>query len=153
MFCSRLLSSYCLAWLLASGLLAVSAATAQNPVVTLAQPVPATDDLAVLLERGSRLERDRRWAEALTYWEDAFKHHPQRADFQEKATQARAHYDVCRRYGDQTYLKALGTLSERDALAIYDEVLLKVQSHFVHEPQWQRLINTGLLNVKVAVTE
>lgn len=150
MSCPRLFVRCCLAWLVALSLLA-PAGRAQT--VTLAQPVPATDDLAVMLEAGSRLERDRRWAEALTYWEDAYKQHPARADFQRKATEARAHYDVCRRYGDQSYLKALNSLSERDALAIYDEVLLKVQSHFVHEPQWQRIVDSGLLNVSVAVTE
>ena len=48
---------------------------------------------------------------------------------------------------------ALGTLTEREALAIYDEVLLKVQSHYVHEPQWQRLISSGQTSMQVAVTE
>ena len=139
-----------LSWLVGLSLLAGSV-RAQS--VTLAQPVPATDDLAVVVENGTRLERDRRWAEALTYWEDAFKQHPGRKDFQEKATVCRAHYDVCRRYGDQSYVKALSSLSERDALAIYDEVLLKVQAHYVHEPQWQRLVYSGLTHVEVAVTE
>jgi carboxyl-terminal processing protease len=152
MSCPRIFARYLFGWLVGLSLLAApSAAHAQT--VTLALPVPATDDLAIAVEAGSRLERDRRWAEALTYWEDAYKRHPDRADFQARALQARAHYDVCRRYGDQSYLKALGTLSERDALAIYDEVLLKVQSHYVHEPQWQKLVESGLLNVKVAVSE
>jgi carboxyl-terminal processing protease len=142
-----------LAWAFALGLALAGAARGQNPLVTLAQPVVATDDLAVVVETGARLERDRRWAEALTYWEDAFKQHPDRIEFQHKAILAKAHYDVCRRYGDQTYVKALGSLSERDALAIYDEVLLKVQSHFVHDPQWQRLVYSGLTNIEVAVTE
>jgi carboxyl-terminal processing protease len=127
--------------------------TARAQTATLAAPVPAADDLAVVVEMGTRLERDRRWAEAVTYWEDAFRQHPERPEFQQKAQLARAHYDVCRRYGDHSYLKALGTISERDALVIYDEVLLKVQSHFVHEPQWQRIVNSGLMNVEVAVTE
>src|SRR5262245_59150374 len=139
------------AWLVALSLLAGGTARAQT--VTLAQPVPATDDLALVLEAGKRLERDRRWGEALTYWEDAYRHHPTRADFQQNAFQARAHYDVCRRYSDQSYLTALNTLSERDALAIYDEVLLKVQSHYVNEPQWQKLVQSGLTNVQAAVTE
>jgi len=138
-------------WLLALSLLTAPVARAQT--VTLALPVPATDDLAVVVETGSRLERDRRWAEALTYWEDAYRKHPDRADFQQKASLARAHYDVCRRYGDQSYLNSLNTLTERDALAIYDEVLLKVQSHYVHDPQWQRIVQSGLTNVQVAVTE
>ncbi len=135
------------------GLSLLALATARAQTATLAAPLPATDDLAVVVEMGTRLERDRRWAEAVTYWEDAFRQHPERLEFQQKAQLARAHYDVCRRYGDHSYLKALSTISERDALVIYDEVLLKVQSHFVHEPQWQRIVNSGLTNVEVAVTE
>jgi len=150
MNCCRMICRCALGWLVGLSLLAGSA---RAQTVTLAQPVPATDDLAVVVENGARLERDRRWAEALTHWEDAFKQHPDRKDFQEKAIFCRAHYDVCRRYGDQTYVKALGSLSERDALAIYDEVLLKVQAHYVHEPQWQRLVYSGLTHMEVAVTE
>ena len=80
---------------------------------------------------GSRLERERRWAEALSHYEDALRQHPQRPDLQQRVSLARAHYEVCRRYNDPSFATALTTLTERDALAIYDEVLLKVQSHYV----------------------
>jgi carboxyl-terminal processing protease len=126
---------------------------AQAQTVTLSQPVASTDDLAVVLEKGARLERERNWAGALTHWEEAVKQHPESRDLRQKATLARAHYDVCRRYNDQSYLGALRTISERDALAIYDEVLLKIQSHYVHDPQWPRLVSCGLTSMKVAVTE
>src|SRR6478735_7427303 len=121
--------------------------------VTLSQPVATHDDLAVVLENGSRLERERRWAEALSHYEDALRAHPQRPELQQRVSMARAHYEVCRRYNDQSYSTALATLTERDALAIYEEVLLKVQSHYVHEPQWQRLIGSGQTSMQVAVTE
>jgi carboxyl-terminal processing protease len=126
---------------------------ARGQVVTLAEPVATHDDLAVVLEQGSRLERERRWAEALSHYEDALRQHPQRPDLQQRVTVARAHYEVCRRYNDQSYATALGSLTERDTLAIYDEVLLKVQTHYVHEPQWQRLIGSGQTSMQVAVTE
>ena len=137
--------------------LAASAANAQTPTVTLAQPVlQDSEDLAAVIEKGSRLERERRWAEALSHYEDALRHHPQHPQskvLQHRVTVARAHYDVRRRYNDQSYSTARRTLSERDALAVYDEVLLKVQSHFVHEPQWQRLLYSGMTSMEVAVTE
>jgi carboxyl-terminal processing protease len=133
--------------------IALSAATARGQTVTLAQPVATHDDLAVVLEQGSRLERERRWAEALSHYEDALRQHPQRPDLQQRVSVARAHYEVCRRYNDPSYTNALTGLTERDSLAIYDEVLLKVQSHYVNEPQWQRLINSGQTTMQVAVTE
>jgi carboxyl-terminal processing protease len=133
--------------------LALAAATAHAQTVTLAPPLATHDDLAVVLEQGSRLERERRWAEALSHYEDALRQHPQRPDLQQRVTVARAHYEVCRRYNDQSFSTALGTLTERETLAIYDEVLLKVQSHYVQEPQWQRLVNSGQTSMQVAVTE
>jgi carboxyl-terminal processing protease len=126
---------------------------ARGQAVTLAEPVATHDDLAVVLEQGSRLERERRWAEALSHYEDALRQHPQRPDLQQRVTVARAHYEVCRRYNDQSYATALTKLTDRDALAIYDEILLKVQAHFVNEPQWQRLIASGQTSMQVAVTE
>src|SRR5262245_49658034 len=148
---SRLSALRRLGWHVLLSLLAISTAHAQT--VTLATPVAAIDDLASVLEQGARLERERRWAEALSHYEDAFRQHPNRPDLQQRVALARAHYDVCRRYGDPSYVSSLRTINERDAAAIYDDVLLKIQSHYVNEPQWQRVLNCGLTNVEVAVTE
>jgi carboxyl-terminal processing protease len=141
----------CLAVLLAAALVSCPVARAQ--VVTLAEPVPVTDDLAVVFEQGTRLERERRWAEALSHYEDALRQHPTRPELQQRVQLARAHFDVARRYGDHTYTAALQTLSERDALAVYDEVLTKIQANYVHQPQWQRLLYSGLTNLEVALSE
>jgi carboxyl-terminal processing protease len=133
--------------------LVLAATSARAQTVTLAQPVAAPDALASVLQEGTRLERERKWAEALSHYEDALRHHPQRVELQERVSLTRAHYEVCRRYNDPSYGTALSTLSEREAAAIYDEVLLKVQSHYVHEPQWQKLVLNGQTCMQVAVTE
>jgi len=127
--------------------------TAHAQSVTLAEPVASHDDLASVLELGTRLERERRWAEALSHYEDALRQHPSRPDLQQRVSVARAHYEVCRRYNDPSFATSVTKLTDREALSIYDEVLLKVQSHFVHEPQWQRLVTSGQTSVQVAVTE
>src|SRR5207237_7466314 len=121
--------------------LAVSRARAQT--VTRSEPVAAPDALGDVINHGSRLELERKWAEALSYYEEALRQHPQQAKLQERVANTRAHYEVCRRYNDPSYNTALATLTERDAAAIYDEVLLKVQSHYVHEPQWQKIVISG----------
>lgn len=126
---------------------------ARAQVVTLAEPVPVTDDLAAVFEHGIRLERDRRWAEALTHYEDALRQHPSRPDLQQRVQLARAHFDVARRYGDHTFTAAIDSLNEREALAVYDEVLTKIQANYVHQPQWQRLLYSGLTNLEVALSE
>jgi carboxyl-terminal processing protease len=126
---------------------------AEAQVVELAAPVVVADDLATVFEKGARLEGERRWAEALSHYEEALRQHPHRTDIQQRAVLARAHYDVSRRYGDASYTGALDQLSERDALAIYDEVLLKIQSNFVTQPRWQQIVASGLTNLEVAFSE
>jgi len=133
--------------------LVLVAGVARAQTVTLAEPIATHDDLASVLELGTRLERERRWAEALSHYEDALKQHPTRPDLQQRVTVARAHYEVCRRYNDPSFSAAVTKLTDREALSIYDEVLLKVQSHYVQEPQWQRLVGSGQTSVQVAVTE
>lgn len=148
---SRSLRRLAIGWLTILCIAVTSAVQAQT--VTLAQPVAVTDDLASVIEKGSRLERERRWAEALSHYEAALRQHPSRSELQERVSLARAHYDVARRYGDASFTTALEKLSERDALAIYDEVLLKIQSNYFDQPQWQKLAQNGLRNLEVAIEE
>ena len=115
--------------------------------------VSAADDLAQVFEKGARLERDRRWADALTHYEDANRHHPNQPDLVKKLTLARAHYDVCRRYSDSSFATTIASLTPQDAIGIYDEVLLKINTHYVHQPNWQELFNRGRTSLEVALTE
>jgi carboxyl-terminal processing protease len=134
-------------------LFALAPLSASAQEVELAQPVAVTDDLATVFEKGSRLESERKWAEALSFYEDALRKHPSRTDLQQRVVLSRAHYDVSRRYGDTSYTLALEQLRERDALTIYDEVLLKIQANYVHQPHWQQILYSGLTNLEVALTE
>ncbi|MFN0021573.1 MAG: S41 family peptidase [Pirellulaceae bacterium] len=115
--------------------------------------VASADDLAKVFELGARLERERRWADALTHYEDANRHHPNQPDIVKKLTLARAHYDVCRRYSDSSFGATIDSLSQQDAIGIYDEVLLKINTHYVHQPNWQELFNRGRTSLEVALTE
>jgi len=121
--------------------------------VELAAPVAVADDLATVFEKGSRLEGERKWAEALSFYEEALRQHPARIDLQQRVSLSRAHYDVTRRYGDTSFTSAVDQLQGRDALAIYDEVLVKIQSNYVQQPNWQQIVYSGLTNLDVALTE
>jgi carboxyl-terminal processing protease len=126
---------------------------ARAQVVELAAPIPVADDLATVFEKGSRLEGERKWAEALSFYEEALRQHPARIDLQQRVSLSRAHYDVTRRYGDTSFTSAVDQLQGRDALAIYDEVLTKIQSNYVQQPNWQQIVYSGLTNLDVALTE
>ena len=63
--------------------LALAVSTARAQIVTLAEPVAAPDALADVINHGSRLELERKWAEALSYYEEALRadHRPYSAMF------------------------------------------------------------------------
>lgn len=139
-FCSLLLA-----------LLLLPAAWGQTPTAT--ESVATSTEAKAALDHGLTLERDRRWGEALQYYEQAVKHHPNRRELEERLVMARSHYDITRRYGDDSYLRSLGTLTDREALKILGEVLEKVETHYVNNPNWTEVVRRGTLSLDVALTE
>ena len=109
--------------------------------------------MAVVLQRGAKLEEQRRWAEAVTHYEEVLRQHPHRGDISDRLHLVRKHYDLCRRYADSTFTTLITTTRDRDALSIYDEVLLKVNVHFVNQPNWQEVFQRGTSQLLIACGE
>lgn len=136
---------------LSAGLLAeLPLARGQTPPSTTTE---SAGDVASILERGRLLERDRRWADALTVYEDAVRHFPAHRELSDRLALAKAHFDVARRYGDSGFLATLPNLRQRESLDTYGEVLSKIQSHYVQPPQWHDLVRQGTFHWEVALTE
>ncbi len=106
-----------------------------------------------LLEQGRQLELQRRWGEALTLYEDALRDHPGESDLRRRFDLAKLHYDLGRRYADNSFQHAVAQMGDADALEVYSDVLLKVQSHYVHRPDWARLVAWGTSSLEVALTD
>ncbi len=136
--------------LVALGLVVAPAAAQVSipPAATAGQP-----SLSELLQHGDALEQDRRWGDALTYYEDAVRKHPERRELQQRITVARTHMDIARRYSDASFIKSLRQLTEQQSLDLYAEVLLKIDTYHVHDPDWGQLVYRGVLNLQVAPTE
>ena len=134
--------------LLAVFLLANSA-VAQSPALLPAQVVQVDG----LLRRGQQLEMERRWGEALTHYEEAVRQFPEERGLKRRFEFTRLHYDLGRRYSDPSYSEVLSRLSVEDALALYTEVLLKVQAHYVETPNWKELVERGTNGLEVALAE
>jgi carboxyl-terminal processing protease len=133
-------------------------ARAQQPIPQLNAPTYSAtainhSDIAQALEHGSQLEQQKRWAEAVSHYEDALKANPERPELKQRLTMVRAHYDVARRYNDASYTKAIHTLTEIEALQIFEDVLLKVSAHYVQQPKWHELVRQGTVNLGAALTE
>ncbi len=111
------------------------------------------DEIDGFLRRASKLEAEHSWGEALSIYEEALRDHPDEPTLSSRHTLAKIHYDLGRRYGDSSFLKALNTLSERQAVSLYSEILLKIESHYVTTPDWASLVARGTQGLAVAIRE
>ena len=128
-------------------------ATAPAQVRIPAAALASEADYNAVLQKGHELEQERRWIDALSHYESATRQFPAQEDLEQRLRIARLHYDVARRYADVSFLESVNNISEREALDLYAEVLLKITTHHVDNPDWQHLLQQGSLAVDVAFTE
>ncbi len=138
------------ALLLLVGLL-LSVGWAPAPVL-YGQSAPAAQ-VGEILEQGRLLESERRWGDALEYYEQAVREHPDNRDLKFRLDVARIHVDLARRYADSSYLETLRTCNERDALHLLSDVLLKIHTHYVHAANWKELVLHGALAFDIALDD
>jgi carboxyl-terminal processing protease len=140
--------------LLVSALFFSSPVWAQQPPSTpIVSVSPRPSVIGDLLSRGRTLEGERRWGEALTLYEDALRQYPTQRDLEQRLQLSRMHYDLGRRYNDRTFRDSVVASSGRQALDLYAEVLLKIQSHYVETPDWRRLAEYGAASLEIALAD
>jgi carboxyl-terminal processing protease len=110
-------------------------------------------EVGEVLRRGRQLEVERRWGEALSYYEDAVREFPDDGSLQRRFQFTRLHYDLARRYSDPSYRDAMARLSLDEAMSLYSEVLLKIQVHYVEVTNWKELVEQGTNSFEVALSE
>jgi carboxyl-terminal processing protease len=106
-----------------------------------------------LLRRGQQLESERRWGDALAHYEDAVRQFPEEPTLERRFELSRLHYDLGRRYGDATFCDCIQRIGLQQALELYNDLLLKVQAHYVESPDFQQLIDRGISDLDVALSE
>ncbi len=84
-----------------------------------------------LAQNGAELERSHKWLEAIEHYEHALKAWPDNKELEYGLRRSKIHFSVERRYTDQSFLKSLKSLPRTEALALFDEVLGKVQGAYV----------------------
>ncbi|MBN2021777.1 MAG: PDZ domain-containing protein [Pirellulales bacterium] len=110
-------------------------------------------EIGELLRQGRRLEVENRWDEALAHYEKAIRRFPGQASLERRFDFSRMHYDVRRRYADASFAETMDGLALPAALDLYDEVLLKIQSHYVEAPHWKELVEQGANTLDIALVE
>lgn len=135
--------------------LVASPAVGQVRIVTPEQPTTneSGQSLDSILSHGTQLEREHRWGDALTHYEQAVRDFPNQTDLRQRFELAKLHYDLGRRYSDRSFRTGVDYMSQDDALDVYGEVLMKIQTHYVHRPNWKRLVEWGTSSLEVALTD
>ncbi len=137
---SRFLFGALLALPLLRSSLAAPAAAAEVPLASASVAAGSVAEVGNLLRQGQQLEIQHRWSEALALYEDGVRQHPGDGDLQRRFDFTRLHYDLSRRYHDNSFRDAVVRLSMLDALDLYSDVLAKLQAHYVELPRWKELV-------------
>ncbi len=140
------------ALLLIGGTLLI-APQAVTPAVAQTQSVDAelSATLQSIFQKGQSLEAERKWGEALTHYEDALKDIPGSATLKQRYDWARLNYDLGRRYKDNSYRRSTVEQTEQQALDLYSEVLVKLESHYVHQISWKNIVARGTRSLNIAL--
>ncbi len=110
-------------------------------------------ELSQLIDTGKSLELQGRWGEALAHYQQALKVDPENRQIKTRRSIARIHYDLNRRYADSRYVQSLSGMPGNTALNMYSEILLKIQSYYVIEPDWDNILRHGLACMEIALSD
>jgi carboxyl-terminal processing protease len=108
-------------------------------------------DIDTVLRNGRSLESDGRWGEALGVYQAGLKSNPKNELLKTRRAVSRIHYDLDRRYSDASFIQSVDSTDGATAASVYAEVLLKIQSYYVDEPDWAELASYGLTSLEVAL--
>ncbi len=112
-----------------------------------------SEEVIRVVELGQTLEEEGRWLEALSHYDAAIRTFPEDQPLRLRRTLAHIHVDLDRRMADYSFLRFVNESSRQQVESLFQEICLKVQTHYVHEPNWQRLAWRGTANLDVAVTQ
>ncbi len=122
-----------------------------RPVTTSGAARPV--ELRSLIDEGKQLEVQGRWGDALNYYQQALKALPENPQIKTRRSIARIHFDLRRRYSDSTYVESLKRMGGANALNLYAEILLKIQSYYVDPPNWDNILRHGLACMEIALSD
>jgi carboxyl-terminal processing protease len=142
-------------WLLVAFLLVWLSAPAAAQLQRVPQTAPqlSTVEIDGVLRKAQTLESQQRWGEALTIYEEALREHPQDPMLGNRHNLAKIHYDLGRRYSDSSFLTALASVRQQQALSLYSEVLTKIETHYVTPPDWAAIVQRGTQDLQIALYE
>ncbi len=123
----------------------------ESPAPAAAAELPADPEQA--LQRALELERLRNWSAAIEVYDKALEQWPSRSDFNHRRRLCETHFRLTRRYQDQSFRNVLLKLPRERAIALYSELLERIETHYVDPVPLEPLIRRGLDNLEVALRD
>ncbi|HWL09948.1 MAG TPA: S41 family peptidase, partial [Planctomicrobium sp.] len=96
--------------------------------IASAQDVP---DIQTAVNNGTQLEDQRNWKEAVDFYKKAVKQWPDQEPLNRGLRRSQFQFSIARRYSDETFVRSLKPMSRDTAFALYDDVLINVQTYYV----------------------
>jgi carboxyl-terminal processing protease len=105
------------------------------------------------LDRGQDFERRHNWTAAVQVYRDAAVKWPSRAEFKSRLRLAEMHQRLARRYQDGSFREVLLRLPRERALDLFDELVERIEVHYVDAVPLEPLIRRGYDNLEVALRD
>ncbi len=105
------------------------------------------------LDRGLDLERKHLWAQASQVYRDAKDRWPSHHEFEDRKRLCEMHLRLARRYQDQSFRNVLLRLPDETAYALFDEMLDRIETHYVDAVAMEPLVRRGFDNLEVALRD
>ena len=112
--------------------------------------VPASVVQAV--SSGVAFELSKKWVDAIVHYEKAIKLWPESKEIEYGLRRSKIQFSVERRYSDNTFHKSLLSLQRQEALALFTDVLDKVQGHYVESVTATSFVAHGTESLYLALT-
>jgi carboxyl-terminal processing protease len=110
-------------------------------------------DPVATLDRGQDFERRHNWLAAIQVYRDATIKWPSRSEFKSRLRLAEMHQRLARRYQDGSFREILLRLSRERALDLFDELVERIEVHYVDAVPLEPLIRRGFDNLEVALRD
>jgi carboxyl-terminal processing protease len=108
-------------------------------------------DLQTAVSSGTQLEEQRSWKEAVDYYKRALKQFPDQDALNRGLRRSQFQFSIARRYSDDTFVRTLKPMTRDTALALYDDVLMNVQSYYVDPINTTSLVAHGTESLWLAL--
>ena len=112
--------------------------------------LPASASQAV--SSGVAFELSKKWVDAIVLYESALKQWPDNKDIEYGLRRSKIQFSVERRYSDNTFHKSLLSLPRQESLTLFNDVLDKIQGHYVENVTATSYVAHGTESLYLALT-